>query len=132
MPAVASVLNIKDAVWPKCNFFFWFLLLLQAAGIGIREKKIFNRNGWNMSAIQLYKEHPETYKREILGSITEGQLDFLINNLEEEFEEDEECFLSPETLDYLRSQGADKVLIALLESALAGSREGIDIGYVIG
>jgi hypothetical protein len=84
-----------------------------------------------MNSIQLYKEHPETYKREILGTITKSQLDFLVDNLEEEFEDDEECFLSPDTLDYLRSQGADKDLISLLERSLTGAREGVHIGYLI-
>ena len=80
-----------------------------------------------MSTIHLYKEHPETYEREMLGTITETQLNFLIDNLEEEFEEDEEGFLSPETIDYLKDQGADKDLIALLEKAVAGTPEGVEI-----
>jgi FMN phosphatase YigB (HAD superfamily) len=84
-----------------------------------------------MSAIQLYKEHPDTYKREILGTLTEKQLDFLMENLEEEFEEDEEYFLIPDTLDFLKEQGADKELIAMLERALAGTQDGIDILYLV-
>ena len=85
-----------------------------------------------MSVIQLFKERPDTYEREILGTITEAQLDFLAENLDEEFEEDEEYFLSPETLDFLKEQGADGALIALLEKALTGAQEGIDIGYMVG
>jgi hypothetical protein len=84
-----------------------------------------------MNRIQLYKEHPETYEREILGTITEDQLDFLMENLEEEFEEDEEYFLIPDTIDYLREQGADSNLLALLEKALVGARDGVDILYLI-
>jgi hypothetical protein len=84
-----------------------------------------------MSAIQLYKEHPDTYEREILGTITEDQLDFLMENLEEEFEEDEEYFLSPDTIEYLREQGADRALLAVLEKALAGTPDGVDILYLI-
>ena len=84
-----------------------------------------------MSAIQLYKEHPETFEREILGTITENQLDFLMENLEEEFEEDEEYYLNADTVDYLKEQGADKELIAILEKALIGTPDGIDIFYVI-
>ena len=84
-----------------------------------------------MSAIQLYKEHPETFEREILGTITENQLDFLMENLEEEFEEDEEYYLNADTVDYLKEQGADQSLIAILEKALAGTQEGVDIGYMI-
>jgi hypothetical protein len=85
-----------------------------------------------MSAIQLYKEHPETFEREILGTITENQLDFLMENLEEEFEEDEEYYLNADTVDYLKEQGADKELIAILEKALTGTPDGVDIFYVIG
>jgi processive 1,2-diacylglycerol beta-glucosyltransferase len=84
-----------------------------------------------MSAIQLYKEHPETSEREMVGTITENQLDFLIENLEEEFEEDEEYFLNADTIDYLKEQGADSTLIALLEKALSGSQDGVDIFYVV-
>jgi hypothetical protein len=84
-----------------------------------------------MSTIQLYKEHPDTYKHEMLGTITEAQLDFLVNNLDEEFEEDEEYFLIRETIDDLKAQGADSHLIAMLEKALAGTPEGVDILYLI-
>jgi hypothetical protein len=82
-----------------------------------------------MSVIQLYREHPETYASERLGTITENQLDFLIENLEEEFEEDEECFLSPDTVNYLKNQGADNKLISILEKALAGNQDGVEIFY---
>lgn len=82
-----------------------------------------------MSAIQLFREHPETYESEPLGTITESQLDFLINNLEEEFEEDEEYYLSLDTIDYLKDQGADSELISLLEKALAGNQDGVEIFY---
>lgn len=84
-----------------------------------------------MSPIQLYKEHPDTYEREMLGTITENQLDFLMENLEEEFEEDEEYFLSPDTIDFLKDQGADDDLLAILERALAGTQDGVDILYLI-
>jgi hypothetical protein len=84
-----------------------------------------------MSPIQLYREHPGTYEREILGTITENQLDFLMENLEVEFEEDEEYFLNADTVDYLRDQGADGILLAMLEEALAGTKDGVDILYLI-
>ena len=84
-----------------------------------------------MSVIQLYKEHPETYERIALGTITESQLDFLMENLEEEFDEDEEYLLMPDTIDFLQEQGADRDLLTLLEKALAGARDGVDILYLI-
>ena len=87
--------------------------------------------GGQMSAIQLYKEKPDTSEREAVCTITEAQLDFLIDNLEEEFEEDEEYFLNADTIDYLKEQGADSELIAVLERALAGAKDGVDICYVV-
>jgi FMN phosphatase YigB (HAD superfamily) len=84
-----------------------------------------------MNEIRLYKEYPDTDQRETLGTLTEAQLDFLVENLEEEFEEDQEYFLSPDTVEYLKEQGADKDLIALLENALAGTQDGVDILYLI-
>ena len=84
-----------------------------------------------MSVIRLYKENPQTYEREVLGTITENQLDFLIENLEVEFDEDEEYLLNAGTLDFLKDQNADTNLIALLEKALAGTRDGIDILYLV-
>ena len=85
-----------------------------------------------MSAIQLYKEHPDTYEREVVGTITEKQLDFLMDNLEEEFEEDEEYYLNADTIDFLKEQGADSDLVAILEKALAGTQNGVDIFYLVG
>lgn len=84
-----------------------------------------------MRTIHLYREHPRTYKRELLGTITEGQLDFLLENLEEEFEEDEEYLLFPDTVDFLKEQGADSELLAILKKALAGTRDGVDILYLV-
>jgi hypothetical protein len=88
-------------------------------------------DGEAMSPINLYKENPNTYEREILGAITEDQLDFLEDNLDEVFEEDEEFLLFPDTIDYLKEQGADNELLALLEKALAGTRDGVDILYLV-
>ena len=83
------------------------------------------------SIIQLYKEHPETYERIILGTISEKQLDFLMENLEEEFEEDEEYLLMHDTIDFLKEQGVDRDLLSMLEKALAGTKDGVDILYLI-
>ena len=83
-----------------------------------------------MGIIRLYMENPKTYEREVLGILTEQQLDFLIDNLEEEFEEDEEYLLNADTLDFLKNQKADNNLIALLEKALVGTKDGIEILYL--
>ena len=84
-----------------------------------------------MSIIQLYTEHPDTYERQILGTITKAQLDFLVDNLDDEFEDNEECFIIPEIVIELKEQGADSHIIAMLEKALARSQEGVDIYYSI-
>ena len=84
-----------------------------------------------MKTIRLYREALDTCQQEALGTITEEQLDFLMENLEEEFEEDEEYFLNQDTLEYLREQGADRDLVTLLEKALAGTQDGIDIFYLL-
>jgi hypothetical protein len=84
-----------------------------------------------MSIIRLYKQDPDTYEREPLGIITENQLDFLTENLEEELEEEEEYWVNQATIDYLRDQGADEGLLQLLAKAVAGSEEGVDIFYQI-
>ena len=84
-----------------------------------------------MSIIRLYKQDPDTYEREPLGTITENQLDFLTENLEEEFEEEEDYWVNQTTIEYLRNQGADEGLLQLLEKAVAGSDEGVDISYQI-
>jgi processive 1,2-diacylglycerol beta-glucosyltransferase len=58
---------------------------------------------------------------ELLGNVSEAQLRFLVDQLEEESLYDRDYSLTPMTLEYLRSQGADGELLALLERAL-GSR----------
>jgi hypothetical protein len=84
-----------------------------------------------MSKIQIYREQPNTREREVLGTLTEKQLDFLMENLEEEFDEDMEYFLDPYTLEYLKDQGADQNLLALMKKALSGYQDGVDILYVV-
>ena len=84
-----------------------------------------------MSVIRLYREHPDTLKKEILGTLSESQLDFLMENVEEEFDEDEEYLLMQDTIDFMKEQGADGDLLAMLEKALAGTKDGVDILYLI-
>ena len=82
-----------------------------------------------MSPIQLYKRDPKTDEGKSLGTISESQLDFLIDNLEEEFEEDQEYFVSQDTVDYMRKQNADEDLMLRLEKALIGNQGSIEIFY---
>ncbi len=84
-----------------------------------------------MSTIRLYKQDPDNNKRVVLGTISESQLDFLIDHLEEELEEDEDYWINQATIEYLKDLGAENALLQLLELAIAGSEEGVDISYQI-
>lgn len=61
-----------------------------------------------------------------LGQISEEQLKFLIDNLEEEWLEDQDYAITPLLLEYFEGIGADPALISLLKDALGG-REEIEI-----
>jgi processive 1,2-diacylglycerol beta-glucosyltransferase len=58
-----------------------------------------------------------------LGIITETQLQFLIDQLEEEWLEDQDYAITPLLIDMFKSQGADLELIATLTGALGGREE---------
>jgi len=64
----------------------------------------------------------------LLGSISEEDLQFLIDHLEEEYDEDTDYYLNRATLDMLKKEGANDALIGLLESAL-GDREDVEIEW---
>ena len=64
-----------------------------------------------------------------VGEISEDQLDFLIDNLEEEWPEDRDYYINKPMLDMLSQRGADANLIRLLTDALGG-REEVDILWV--
>jgi hypothetical protein len=63
---------------------------------------------------------------ELLGSISEEQLQFLIDNLEEETPDDTDYYLNRSTLEMLREIGADKSLMEILERSL-GDRDDVEI-----
>src|SRR5262249_45648717 len=56
----------------------------------------------------------------IVGRITEDQLQFLVDELEEESSEDRDYYIDAATIDVLASAGADADLIDLLKRATAG------------
>ena len=66
--------------------------------------------------------------RVVLGTITEAQLQFLIDQLEEESTEDTDYYIDQATLDLFADAGADPSLLALLRQAL-GTREGMEIQW---
>ena len=62
----------------------------------------------------------------LLGSISEDELQFLVDNLEEEWEGDTDYYLNRTVIDALAEAGAEKALIELLNKAL-GDRDGVEI-----
>jgi processive 1,2-diacylglycerol beta-glucosyltransferase len=64
-----------------------------------------------------------------VGELSEDQLDFLVDNLEEEWPEDRDYYISRPMLDMLKTRGADATLVRLLTQAL-GDREEVDILWV--
>ena len=65
---------------------------------------------------------------ELLGSITEPDLQVLIDRLEEESSEDQDYYISADTIDLLGDGRATDHLLNLLRTAL-GSKEGVEIRW---
>jgi processive 1,2-diacylglycerol beta-glucosyltransferase len=63
-----------------------------------------------------------------VGRITSAQLQWLVDQLEEESAEDQDYYIDGPTLDMLQEAGADPALIQSLRAAL-GSREGMEIRW---
>lgn len=63
-----------------------------------------------------------------LGEITEEQLRFLIDQLEEEHEEDQDYYINSATLDMFSEKGIDSGMLNLLRGAL-GDREEMEIQW---
>lgn len=64
-----------------------------------------------------------------VGELSEDQLDFLIDNLEEEWPADRDYYINRAMIDMLKARGADESLIRMLNDALNG-REEVDILWV--
>jgi hypothetical protein len=67
--------------------------------------------------------------RELIGEISQDQLEQLIDLLEEEDENDRDYYIDRDTIDMLREANMDADLVALLERAL-GDAEEMDIVWV--
>ena len=74
--------------------------------------------------IQLHDKDTGTW----IGTITEDNLQYLIDQLEEESREDQDYYINETTLDLFEERGADKALITLLRGALNG-RTGMEIRW---
>ena len=72
--------------------------------------------------IQLHEKETGVF----VGTITEAQLQFLIDQLEEESADDTDYYIDQATLDLFEEVGAEADLLVLLQQAL-GTRDGIEI-----
>jgi len=63
-----------------------------------------------------------------IGTISEAQLQALIDQLEEEASGDQDYYIDDATLGWFEDEGVDPSLTALLRKAL-GSREGMEIRW---
>jgi processive 1,2-diacylglycerol beta-glucosyltransferase len=64
-----------------------------------------------------------------VGEVSEDNLDFLIDNLEEEWTDDQDYYLNRSMIDMLAQRGADPALINTLNQALGGA-EDVEILWV--
>jgi hypothetical protein len=74
--------------------------------------------------IQLYDADNDR----LIGAITEQQLQFLEDQMEEESSEDRDYYISAATVDMFEAAGADPALLAFLRKAMDG-REDITIRW---
>lgn len=61
-----------------------------------------------------------------IGKIREDQLQFLIDQLEEEDSKDQDYYVNRDTLELLKENGADSQLIKMLTEAL-GNNDDLDV-----
>ncbi len=69
---------------------------------------------------------PKLYDKDsgaLIGSLTDSQLRFLIDQLEEETSADQDYYVNETTIDMFADAGADAALVTLLREALAGRSE---------
>jgi hypothetical protein len=72
-----------------------------------------------VATIRLYNDQTG----EEIGELGEDDLQFLIDNLEEEDAEDRAYYINQDTVTLLRSEGASQDLLVLLDKALGTSGE---------
>ena len=63
-----------------------------------------------------------------LGSINENQLQFLVDQLEEEHGKDQDYYINRATLELFAERGADEELLQMLRKAI-GDREAMEIEW---
>jgi processive 1,2-diacylglycerol beta-glucosyltransferase len=79
--------------------------------------------------VQMYRLIDIEHDLEI-GIITEDQVQFLIDNLEEEGLEEQDYYIDTESLSFLAENGCDEELLTMLSEALEG-RVNINVRYEV-
>ncbi len=64
-----------------------------------------------------------------LGTLSEDHLKFLVDQLEEEYEEDQDYYINLDMLEAFADQGAEPALLEILRRAL-GDREEMEIHWL--
>ena len=65
---------------------------------------------------------------EYLGTIDDDELQFLVDDLEEESPEDRDYYIDSDTIQMLEDDGAPLSLITLLRKSL-GSQDGVEVRW---
>ena len=63
---------------------------------------------------------------DLIGTIDDEELQFLVDDLEEESETDHDYYIDADTIDMLEADGAPASLVSLLRRVL-GSEDGVEI-----
>jgi len=63
-----------------------------------------------------------------IGTISDAQLKFLVEQLEEEHDEDQDYFIDRDTLELMSDNGGDPELLAMLEKAI-GDDDSMNISW---
>jgi hypothetical protein len=66
--------------------------------------------------------------RDAIGDITDAHLAFLVDQLEEESDDDQDYFIDRATLELMADNGGDPVLLAMLDKAL-GTDDDMEIAW---
>ena len=70
----------------------------------------------------------DTGTNELLGTIDDDELRFLVDELEEESSSDRDYYISADTIDMLEEDGAPESLTSLLRR-IVGSEEGVEVRW---
>ena len=67
--------------------------------------------------------------KEVIGTLTDDELEEIIEALEEESAEDQDYYIDPETIDFMETIEVSPKIIEMLRTAIAG-KEAIEIEWV--